>query len=338
MTFARAGYERPRMWKRIRDALKRAPSSPSSGADGGRDVLPQLWHWGEVEVAPPERRLGRTRLGPFAIGFTRLQSSDKYSEAWELLDVAGLPLGFERTLETAKANLRERGKLAWERCDVGARLSANGDDFDAVRLLWGARELELENPVALAPDRSTLVVAEADDLDAVAEALDIAIQAYQDKEATSRKLSLTPLVWRDGEWRLTMPSEISQDLRKYDLVIQALEFFDWYLAFQKARDGLSAPVDESSDLRYGFDDRTTTSFWIEGQSYLFQADAVRFYQPISARRVPPGFVFLGSAAWDDVIEAIPEGLIEREDTWPPTFRVARFPTQAERKELGLLVG
>jgi hypothetical protein len=220
----------------------------------------------------------------------------------------------------------------------GAYVSANQDGFDAARLLLGpaaiAADLRqtIRTPVAIAPDRSTLVIADADNHAAIEAGLDLALAIYLDEEAVIRKLSPTPLVAAGDGWKGVLPGGLSSRLAGYDRKIRVLEFHDWYRCIEEQREGHDsfALID---DLRIGFRGEISSAPWIEGRTYLCEAEEVRLYRRQSLPDGAAAFVPLTTVPWRDLIENLGADAIELEDIWPPVYRVNRFPSPAELSAL-----
>ncbi|PQO30810.1 DUF1444 family protein [Blastopirellula marina] len=247
----------------------------------------------------------------------------------ELLDIWGVSL--YEVMEIAMQNLEEAEFVVGV---VGDKLYAlaSGDSYDAARLLLvdHIREFKLDgDPVAVAPNRDSLIVVGSEDEDGLSMMLDLIEQSISDP----RPISAIPVRLIDGEWETWLPEpahplyrrfrefEVQSLLGEYEeqkAMLEAVfeeELIDLFVASYTA-----IQRNESGEiLSYCVWTRDVSSLLPKTDFVLF-GDAGRL-----------GTV--ASATWDKV-ESIVGDLMEDLDTYPPRYRVTEFPSDEQIERLG----
>ncbi|HEY9236059.1 MAG TPA: hypothetical protein VIP08_13610 [Phenylobacterium sp.] len=219
---------------------------------------------------------------------------------------------FPEVLEAALANLRQREPLAFERDEDGFYVSAGTDYNDVSRMLVPEtfNGLDLRGaPVAIAVTRDMLLVAGADDPDAL-EAMAAAARGVLQRHGPA--VSAVPLILVDGEWKAFEDTTGSASLQ----VLAALQKAEIHeqeqplVAERLAREGRPTAVANLTLLPEG-DTLSSIALWTEPNSLIPRADYVV---------IRTGSSETLARAWGDVEQAI--GVLPREPNTVAAFHVA----------------
>jgi hypothetical protein len=250
----------------------------------------------------------------------------------ELLDKWGV--SFYEAMEVARQNLRETTK---NYAQIGSLYSmVNGDAHDASRLLlvdW-AESLELSGPpVAMIPNRDTLLLTGADDQEGLSTMLALAKPALDHERIISgAALTLTGGAWEPwappaghaleagfAELRL---QTAGRDYQSQKQVLDARFASEGRDVFVASFSGLQ---DEKSGRIQSY------CVWSKGvPSLLPRTDLILFAAPGADGK--PGLVARG--AWEEVMNAAGHLLHPEEGMYPVRWLATDFPTDEQLERLG----
>lgn len=241
----------------------------------------------------------------------------------------------ETAFEQALENLRSRSKAPLEQLGRGVAVSRFADTYDASRLLLSEIVAQIEapgDPVAVVPGRSVLILAGDRDGEALAAAMRVALDAWENEP---RPLSLVPIVRRSGQWQeLLLPRghecyELLRELR----VRQAAQLYQEQTAALQTwmeRQGEDVFVAGLIAARQPQTGRfNSIAVWSKGvDSLLPRAEQVAFFDPDreEAERTVALIDF-------DLVESHLSETFERTDHVPERLRVRSFPPEATILEL-----
>jgi hypothetical protein len=233
----------------------------------------------------------------------------------------------EAALSIALDNLRPRSAPAFDLLKPGLFASQWRDGHDASRLLLPDLMAALPvkgDPVAMAPTRNTLLVAGADDIDAL---LALADAAAETLSTTVQPLSARPLRLRDGKW-----ADFALDAEElapfYDLMRG--QWTREYAEQKQLLDQLHAQSDDDVVVAdYApMQNRHTgkpfcMTFWVDGfVNLLPRADAVVLKSAAEVMVVP----------WRAATAVIAHRLAPTDD-YPIRYRAEAFPSADELEKL-----
>jgi uncharacterized protein YtpQ (UPF0354 family) len=226
--------------------------------------------------------------------------------------------------------IRNLKKSPWPLEQIGHMFYSRAhDSYDAARILLPEviRQLPLKGePVVLLPDRECLVITGSDDVDGLTQ---LAAMGHVRFEEASRHISAVPLILKDGAWKAFVPPEPTRATfahlaRLYDVIHHGAhtsllrekykaQTQDVYLA--------EIRVFKTADERY----ETFTCLPSNGPTLLPKADRVVLYD------LQAGAVQV--TAWADLFRVL-GGEMSRVGQHPVRYHVARFPSLAERQQMG----
>jgi hypothetical protein len=240
---------------------------------------------------------------------------------------------YYEALEIATQNLTEAG-FAYAKVGEGLYVSATGDSYDASRILLTEfiRSLEVQGEIiAMVPNRDMLLVAGADDDQALEGMVTLAEQAVEGP----RPLASTPLRLVGDDWVDWMPSRGHQLFDRFR-ILELKYLYQEYSQQKEMLDKLyeqqgidrfvatfSAATDDDTDSLFSY------SVWSEGvETLLPQTEKVMFFRP----GVGEENKLVASVPWRRV-EKILGHLLSDVDLYPKRFLVTEFPTEAELGQL-----
>jgi hypothetical protein len=240
---------------------------------------------------------------------------------------------FYEAMEVARENLKQLPqKFIGPEEGSGVYLSANGDNYDASRLLLVdlIHQFNLDgDPIAMAPTRDTLVVAGSDDLDALKGLLALAKDAVEKQPG----FVSTVAVRLDGdEWEPWLPAS-SRPLYNDFKLMQVESLVAEYTAQKELLDKLHEARGEdlfAATYKAVQNEQTgqlsTYSVWAgDITSWLPQTDMLAFMRHPGDK--PRMF------QWDRVVE-VAGHLMEPLDMHPPRFKVSEFPSEEQFAAMG----
>jgi uncharacterized protein YtpQ (UPF0354 family) len=233
----------------------------------------------------------------------------------------------EAALSAALDNLRPRSAPAFESLKPGLFLSQWRDGYDASRLLFPDLVAALPvkgDPVVLAPTRNALLVAGADDTNAL---LALADAGAETLSTTDQPLSARPLRLRDGKW--TDFALDSEELGPFYDLLRG-QWTREYAEQKQLLDQLHAQ--NGDDIVVGdyapMQNRHTgkpfcMTFWVDGfVNLLPRADAVVLKSAAEVMVVP----------WRTATAVIAHRLAST-DHYPIRYRAEAFPSADELGQL-----
>ncbi|MGY8767039.1 MAG: DUF1444 family protein [Pirellulales bacterium] len=235
-------------------------------------------------------------------------------------------------MEAAQANLEEVECVVTVIEDC-VYLYASGDSYDASRLMLTDRLTEMEfegKPVAMLPNRDSLILTGSDDLKGLQIMLDLAEGTFNNP----RPISGTPLCFQEGHWETWMPAA---DHPYYARFLQ-LHHQSVSGEYHEQKSMLDQVFEEEEiDLfvasyfvisREESDQMISYAVWSQGiESLLPQADYIFFIDDTDAPIV-------ASATWEKAREIVGP-LLKDIDTYPPRFQVDQFPTPEQIEQIGI---
>lgn len=241
------------------------------------------------------------------------------------LRASGLESG--TALSLALDNLRSRSTAAFEALKPGVFASQWRDGYDASRLLFPDLVAALPvngDPVAMVPTRNKLLVAGADDMEALLALADAGAEALS---ATDQPLSAQPLRLCEGKWmdfaldaeelapfRDLMRGQWTRDYAEQKQLLDQLHA-------QSGDDILVASYAPMQNRHTG--KPFCMTFWVDGfVNLLPRADAVVLKSAAEVMVVP----------WRAVTAVIAHRLAST-DHYPIRYRADAFPSAAELEQL-----
>jgi hypothetical protein len=204
-----------------------------------------------------------------------------------------------------------------------------GDSYDSARivLVEKLRQLPVKGqPVALVPDRDSLIITGSADVDGLAQMAEMGLDCFQKR---SRLISGQPVVLEEDRWRSFTPPE--QVATKF---AQLANSYDWLFYEQQtdvlkklcASRGDSTMVSNVISIPIGPNEFTSAAAWVRGiPALLPKVEMIAFMDALTGRPAV--------AAWDDVMRVVSHLMQPTRDI-PPRYRVESFPTTAEMEAMG----
>jgi uncharacterized protein YtpQ (UPF0354 family) len=246
---------------------------------------------------------------------------------------------FERDLqklgEAAEVALRDATVNLLRKCALIDQIGSvfcfqTGDSYDAARivLVEKLRQLPVNGqPVALVPDRDSLIIAGSADVDGLAQMAEMGLECFQNR---SRLISGRPVVLEEGRWvRFTPPEQVGEkfaqlanlyDRRCYEEQADVLRKLS-----AKRRDSalvanvISIPIGPANEF-------VTAAAWVRGMPTLLpKVEMIAFMDALTCRPAV--------AAWDDVMRVVSH-LMQPTGDIPPRYRVESYPTPVEMEAMG----
>ncbi|MFI4876128.1 MAG: DUF1444 family protein [Blastopirellula sp. JB062] len=247
----------------------------------------------------------------------------------ELLDTWNVTL--YEVMEIAKQNLEDAEFVVGV---VGEKLYAlaSGDSYDAARMLLidHIREFKLDgDPVAVAPNRDSLIVVGSDDVEGLGMMLDLVEQSIADP----RPISAVPVRLFDGEWETWLPAAshpLHARFQEYAVQSRLGEYEEQKTMLEAVFEEENIDIFAASYTAIRQNETgeiLTYCVWTRNvDSLLPKTDFVLFGDPGRLGTV-------ASATWDKVEEIVGD-LLEDLDTYPPRYRVTEFPSNDQLEKLG----
>lgn len=314
---------------------------PEDFEEAKAHLRPKIWARAGIEHTNLQARLqGRHKLElpQYEVG-SHLLASLVYDLPRSVRSISPEELenwgtSYYEAIEIATQNLIE-SRFSYAKVGDGLYVSSTGDSYDASRILLTEfiRSLEVQGDIiAMVPNRDMLLVAGADDDQALEAMITLAEQAVEGP----RPLASTPLRLVGDDWVDWMPSRGHQLFDRFRI----LELKFLYQEYGQQKDLLdrlyqqqgidrfvatfSAASDKEGDNLFSY------SVWTAGiESLLPQTERVMFFAPSEgdAEKI------VASAPWHKV-EKIVGHLMSDVDLYPRRFLVNDFPSAAELEQLG----
>ncbi|MEZ6068061.1 MAG: hypothetical protein R3B90_20640 [Planctomycetaceae bacterium] len=209
-------------------------------------------------------------------------------------------------------------------------VSATGDNYDASRLLLTDRieQFDLQgDPVAMVPNRDTLLVTGSEDEAGLALMGDVVNRTLD----APRSMCGIPMRLRHGEWETWLPPPGHPQHRNFRLL--EIKSIGGDYAEQKSlldalylKRGVDRFVATYSAVENHNGDPFSYCLWSRGiAAELPRAEFILFYRDAHQA--------LCGGPWEEVAEIVGD-LLEPLDTWPPRYRVQDFPTSQQLKAIG----
>ena len=238
---------------------------------------------------------------------------------------------FYEAREVAKRNLEE-ATPGHARLGENLHTFITGDSYDAARLTLVERIQDLETagkPVAMVPNRNSLLITGSDDEVGLAIMARLASQAIEEPYA----LSGVPLILDDGAWLDGMPPDDHPSLRQFKQV-ETNWLGPLYFEQKKLldavheRQGIDVYVANFSAVQKNDGDVVSYCVWGQGiDSLLPVTEKVAFMQQGRDRPV-------ALADWARVMEVVGD-LMEPTEDYPRRYRVREFPGGAALDAIGV---
>jgi hypothetical protein len=248
-------------------------------------------------------------------------------------------VSFYEAAEAARENLEQMGKVSFaslqSEAGEGVFISANGDNYDASRLLL--IDLVKKMPVrgdyiAMVPNRDTLVLTGSED----EAGLSVMCQLAEDSFQKPRPISTIAVKLVDGEWESWLPestSPVYAKFRELRLRTLGMEYNDQKELLEQihVHAGLGLFVAGYSAIQHQETGRISSyCVWSEGvKSLLPETDDVILLRPEGAAKAQVvaagGFARVRQVAGD---------LMQPTGTYPERYRVLEFPSESQLAEIG----
>lgn len=248
-------------------------------------------------------------------------------------ELEGWGTSYYEALEIATQNLMEAG-FQYAKVGDGLYVSAVGDSYDASRVLLTdfIRSLEVQGDIiAMVPNRDMMLVAGADDDQALEAMVALAEQAVQEP----RPLASTALKLVGDDWVDWMPSRGHQLFDRFR-VLELKYLYQEYAQQKEMLDKLyegqgidrfvasfSAASDNDDENIFSY------SVWSKGvETLLPQTERVMFFDPGH----PGEDKVVATAPWHKV-EKLLSHLMSDVDLYPKRYLVTEFPSEAELRQI-----
>jgi uncharacterized protein YtpQ (UPF0354 family) len=244
----------------------------------------------------------------------------------------GWDISYYEALEVARLNLEE---TEFAIASVGERLyvSATGDNYDASRLLLVdlIERLDVQGrPVAVVPNRDTLVITGSEDETGLSLMADFAEQALQ----APRPMSAIPMILDHGEWQTWSLEPDHPQYSRFRML--ELKSMGGEYAEQKelldtlhSRRGSETFVASFSAMEKPSGEVFSYCLWSKGVDALLpRTQKIMFFREDATD--------LCGGEWEHVASIVGD-LLEPLPVYPPRFRVREFPTERQLSQIGRAV-
>lgn len=246
-------------------------------------------------------------------------------------DLENWDVTFYQALEAACANLRQKEDPVFISPHEGVYISATGDNYDASRLILSdlVHQFEVQGDlIAMVPNRDTLIVTGSDNK------AGLRIMATRAQQALEEPRPISMLAFRlaGDEWTEWLPPA-GHPLRQAFCMLRLQSLGQQYaeqkelLAAHQHDVGDDIFVASFAGLKNNQSGEVSSyCVWSDGvDSLLPKTDLVYFFHP--GEREEDGQI-VATSQWD-AVESLLGPLVERQDMYPPRFRVRSFPTAAQ---------
>lgn len=246
---------------------------------------------------------------------------------------------YYEALEAARDNLAQLPAQVLANPEQGVYISASGDNYDASRLILLdlIRRFDVQgDPVAMVPNRDTLLVTGAENQAGLAAIIAIAEKTLEQP----RPISGFAFRLVEDEWTCWLPPANHVHfghLHKLHLQSLGQEYAEQKSLLDELHEKQNKDVFVAS---YNVIQERTSgqlssySLWTEGVDTLLpRTERVIFLQPDGSEQ---GGKIAAYADWDRVCDAVGD-LLEPTDEYPQRYRARDFPTAAVLQSLGKLM-
>ena len=324
----------------VRSCLSLSEPIPGNFAEACGSLLPQIRTRTECDLVrlkaelteqPDSHEPHRVLAQHFAITLVRDRPTCMLRVSQRHLDE--LRLTYDEALKIACENLLVRSDANFKRLSSGLWASPWEDNYDAARILLPQviqRCPTKGTPIVMLSNRSTLVVADSDDLTDLDN-----LCSWTGQELDSPLvLSGIPLQLDNGDCRPFVPSEAHPLYQQFRML--------WVKSLCLEYSGQTRPLmtilgnyaDEEAFMASLFPsdgaDLQTCCSWTKGvHALLPKSDIIHFEEPASdySQMMP-----YGSSTWEQVQEVVGD-LLEPLGCYPERYRVRQFPTAKQLNEL-----
>ncbi len=336
-----------RIREMVRAALSHLKEIPADFSDASHDIRPRLWTRGTFERLKLNQQFRRQQGGDGQNDADKLDwPLEPVGEHLYLSLVYDLPesvrsisnddleqwgVTYREAREVALQNLRTT-ELAYTSVGKELYVSATGDSYDATRLvltaLFGGLEIE-GNPVAMVPNRDTLIVTGSESITGQRMMLEFAARQLSEQP---RPMTAMPLIldydgtWED--WEIPAEHPLSEEFRRLRIMWMASEYGDQKQLLDTIHKALGDDT-QVAKCMVGERDKRAESFCLWSPSSDLQIPLTE--RILFSREADHGI--FASAAFADVLEHTPH-LLERIESYPVLFRATRQPNVEELKFLG----
>ena len=324
-----------------RGMLSARKELPDEFDAASHDLRPKIWARAGLEHARLHARLGKSGasasdllcepLGDHLLLFLAYdwpESTQSLSQT--NLDAWGVT--FYEAMEAARRNLEETTKGYASIGDNNVYVFRSCDSYDAARLSLTERIADLElagKPVAMVPNRDSLLITGSDDPAGLQIMADIAQKGLAEKYT----LSGIPLILEDGAWTDWMPPQDHPVWRRFrDIEVQFVGSL--YAEQKKLLDAIhqrdETDIFVASYSAMAKNDSAPISYCVwsrDVDSLLPVTQKIAFCDPNAELKTSFG-------DWSKAAEILSE-LMEPTDDYPPRFRVREFPSAEALKKIGL---
>lgn len=248
-------------------------------------------------------------------------------------DLDAWDVTFYEAVEAARHNLEQMNNFAVASLDDRVFVTATGDNYDASRLLLVdvIRTFPVRGqPVAIVPNRDTLLIAGQDDVEGLQLLATLAEEAYQ----KPRPISGATLTLVDDEWQTWLPEPSSPAYnRLHELQLRSVsaEYADQKELLEKLHEVRGEDIFVASFS--GMQDTTTgqmTSYcvWPRGVPTLLPETEEIFLMGGD----PEDPELLARVPWQRVQQIVGH-LLQPQDFYPPRYLVTDFPNEQQLAKL-----
>lgn len=310
---------------------------PGNYSDAKPNLRPKIWARDMIEFQNLKQRLeGKAEMDmPFQLIGEHLMLTLVYDTPHAMRSLSrenyeAWGVTFEQAVEDATANLLQ-DTLAWSKIGDGVLCSMTGDNYDSSRilLLSSIRKHQFKGPpVALIPDRDSLLIADSADAESVALIFKL---VEENGAALNRPLSPLPLIYKDDVWGDWEPPANHAIRKSFDA--QRQQFVGgMYTEQQQLINSIACEQSEfpfvaTFSVLEGSDsgERVSYCVWSEGVvSYLPKTDVVLFYDGEELQNI---------CRWENVVDAFGELLVADESFYPVRYLTMGFPAKERLDEV-----
>jgi hypothetical protein len=241
---------------------------------------------------------------------------------------------FYEAVEAARHNLEQMNNFAVASLDDRVFVTATGDNYDASRLLLVdvIRTFPVRGrPVAIVPNRDTLLIAGQDDV----EGLQLLATLAEEASQKPRPISTVTLTLVDDEWQTWLPEPTSPAYnRLHELQLRSIggEYTDQKELLEQLHTARHEDIFVASFS--GIQDSKTGQM----SSYCIWPRGVRALLPETEEIFlmdgdPQAPELIARVPWDRV-QQVAGHLLQPQDFYPPRYLVNDFPSERELAKLG----
>ena len=243
---------------------------------------------------------------------------------------------FYEAVESAQRNLEQMGKVAFAQIGDGLFASATGDNYDASRLILVelVRHFPLRGmPIAMVPNRDTLLLTGADD----EHGLEVMAKIAADSLSQPRPISTVPLCLEGDEWQSWLPPRNSpafapfHELRMRTVGAEYNDQKELLDAYHQAR-GEDLYVATFNAMQKQASGRVTSyAVWSDGLEILLpETDEILFMRVGVAN---PQAELVAGGPWERVRQIVGD-LLEPQGIYPERYLVKKFPSPQQLAQIG----